>query len=222
MAGPPGCASGTARPLEPLALAAGLVAGRDDLGAGRNALCDGSERYADHRQSRRDGAHAGEHAQTPRITDFSLNITSRRKPDAIADGRPVSAIFPDVSIRSHRCSGPRGIPLPAPCRGRERRQNPPFGQARWWPIGTFKRVDADSGEHRRCSRVAVSGFERRGPRLVGKSDEYRRYARECLEMASAISDPRARASLLQMAQVWFRLADRMPADAKDESHQVEG
>ena len=58
-------------------------------------------------------------------------------------------------------------------------------------------------------------LQRRGPRLVGKSDEYRRYARECLEMASAISDPRARASLLQMAQVWFRLADRMPADAKD-------
>ena len=80
----------------------------------------------------------------------------------------------------------------------------------------------DGGEHRRCSGVAVSGFERRGPRLVGKSDEYRRYARECLEMASAMSDPRARASLLQMAQVWFRLADRMPADAKDESHQVEG
>ena len=57
---------------------------------------------------------------------------------------------------------------------------------------------------------------------MGKSDEYRRYARECLEMASAISDARARASLLQMAQVWFRLADRMPADAKGESHQVEG
>ena len=57
---------------------------------------------------------------------------------------------------------------------------------------------------------------------MGKSDEYRRYARECLEMASAVHDPRARASLLQMAQVWFRLADRMPADAKNESHQVEG
>jgi len=57
---------------------------------------------------------------------------------------------------------------------------------------------------------------------VGKSDEYRRYARECLEMGSAVSDPRARASLLQMAQVGFRLADRMPADAKDESHQGEG
>ena len=31
------------RPLEPLALAPGLIAGRDDLGAGRNALCDGGE-----------------------------------------------------------------------------------------------------------------------------------------------------------------------------------
>ena len=36
------------------------------------------------------------------MTDFSLNLTSRRKPEAIADGYPVSAIFPDVSIRSHR------------------------------------------------------------------------------------------------------------------------
>lgn len=34
-------------------------------------------------------------------------------------------------------------------------------------------------------------------------------------MASAVSDPRARASLLQMAQVWFRLAERaLPADAE--------
>lgn len=57
---------------------------------------------------------------------------------------------------------------------------------------------------------------------MGKSDEYRRYARECLEMASAMNDPRARASLLQMAQVWFRLADRTPADADNETRQVEG
>jgi len=41
-------------------------------------------------------------------------------------------------------------------------------------------------------------------------------------MASAMNESRARASLLLMAQVWVRLADRMPADAKDESHQVEG
>lgn len=41
---------------------------------------------------------------------------------------------------------------------------------------------------------------------MGRSDEYRRYAAECLEMASAVHDPKTRATLLQMAQVWLRLA----------------
>jgi hypothetical protein len=41
---------------------------------------------------------------------------------------------------------------------------------------------------------------------MGRSDEYRRYAAECLEMASVVHDPKARAALLQMAQVWLRLA----------------
>jgi hypothetical protein len=41
---------------------------------------------------------------------------------------------------------------------------------------------------------------------MGRSDEYRRYAAECLEMASVVHDPKARATLLQMAQVWLRLA----------------
>ena len=43
---------------------------------------------------------------------------------------------------------------------------------------------------------------------MGRSDKYRRYAAECLEMASVIHDPRARAALLQMAQVWLRLASQ--------------
>jgi hypothetical protein len=43
---------------------------------------------------------------------------------------------------------------------------------------------------------------------MGRSDEYRRYAAECVEMASVIHDPKARAALLQMAQVWLRLASR--------------
>ena len=88
----------------------------------------------------------------------------------------------------------------------------------WRHSRPSKAVAGTSVAFPRCGKR----LQRRGPRLVGKSDEYRRYARECLEMASAMSDPRARASLLQMAQVWFRLADRMPADAKDETHQVEG
>ena len=43
---------------------------------------------------------------------------------------------------------------------------------------------------------------------MGRSDKYRRYAAECLEMASVIHDPKARAALLQMAQVWLRLASQ--------------
>jgi hypothetical protein len=38
-------------------------------------------------------------------------------------------------------------------------------------------------------------------------DAYRRYAAECLQMAGTINDPQSRAILLQMAQVWLRLAD---------------
>jgi hypothetical protein len=41
---------------------------------------------------------------------------------------------------------------------------------------------------------------------MGRSDEYRRYAAECLEMASSSHDAKSRAALLQMAQVWLRLA----------------
>ena len=43
---------------------------------------------------------------------------------------------------------------------------------------------------------------------MGRSDQYRRYAAECLEMASVTHDPKARATLLQMAQVWLRLASQ--------------
>jgi hypothetical protein len=40
---------------------------------------------------------------------------------------------------------------------------------------------------------------------MGRSNEYRRYAAECLEMASVIHDPKGRATLLH-TQVWLRLA----------------
>ena len=40
---------------------------------------------------------------------------------------------------------------------------------------------------------------------MGRPEEYRRYARECLEVASALRVPRARAALHHMAQVWLRL-----------------
>jgi hypothetical protein len=50
-----------------------------------------------------------------------------------------------------------------------------------------------------------------GPIPMGRSEEYRRFAAECLEMASAFDNPTARAVLLQMAQVWFRLAGDVAA-----------
>ena len=42
---------------------------------------------------------------------------------------------------------------------------------------------------------------------MASSEEYRRFAQECLVLARKAEDERARASLLHMAQVWFRLAE---------------
>jgi hypothetical protein len=41
---------------------------------------------------------------------------------------------------------------------------------------------------------------------MATSEHYRRFAQECLEMERAAKDERARATLIQMVQVWFRLA----------------
>ena len=59
---------------------------------------------------------------------------------------------------------------------------------------------------------------------MGRPDEYRRYAAECMEMASVFHDPKARATLLLMAQVWLRLAaqgqlpDAKLQDAEESAH----
>ena len=41
---------------------------------------------------------------------------------------------------------------------------------------------------------------------VDRSDQYRRFAQECLEMARTSESEQTRVVLIQMAQVWFRLA----------------
>jgi hypothetical protein len=46
-----------------------------------------------------------------------------------------------------------------------------------------------------------------GRSCVPKSEQYRRLAQACLEIARNAEDERARASLRHMAQVWFRLAE---------------
>jgi hypothetical protein len=54
---------------------------------------------------------------------------------------------------------------------------------------------------------------------MGRSDEYRRYAAECVEMASVFHEPKARAALLQMAQVWLRLASQRTFHNAEEAEE---
>jgi hypothetical protein len=42
-----------------------------------------------------------------------------------------------------------------------------------------------------------------------RAEEYRRLAQQCLETARTISNEEGRATLLQMAQIWQRLADEL-------------
>ena len=42
--------------------------------------------------------------------------------------------------------------------------------------------------------------------MTNRAEEYRRYARQCLEVAPAFQDEEARASLLGIARAWLRLA----------------
>ena len=61
------------------------------------------------------------------------------------------------------------------------------------------------------SNGAIFALQRSAPMglvLMGDSDEYRRYAAECLRIARASNDAQARGMLLQMAQVWLRLAKK--------------
>src|SRR5438132_610734 len=52
---------------------------------------------------------------------------------------------------------------------------------------------------------------------MGRSEDYRHFSQECLEMARTAEDARVRATLLQMAQIWFRLVQE--AEASNNSQQ---
>ena len=56
---------------------------------------------------------------------------------------------------------------------------------------------------------------------MARSEEYRRFAQECLVLARDAEDERARASLLHMAEVWFRLAEEHENEA-EEKQSAEG
>lgn len=51
---------------------------------------------------------------------------------------------------------------------------------------------------------------------MNRSGEYRRFAKECLELARTAVSGRSKATLLQMAQVWARLADEHAHQADSE------
>ncbi len=52
---------------------------------------------------------------------------------------------------------------------------------------------------------------------MGCSEEYRWFAGRCLEIARTTADAQTRAAMLQMAQVWLRLADDIAASGERRS-----
>ena len=57
----------------------------------------------------------------------------------------------------------------------------------------------------------------RGRFVTSKAEDYRRRARACLLMAGTIADDSTRAALVEMAQVWTRLADEDAAGARPDT-----
>jgi hypothetical protein len=55
---------------------------------------------------------------------------------------------------------------------------------------------------------------------MGKVEEYRRYAADCLEMANGFQEPLARAALRHMAQVWLRLAQNAENPSRPQVDEV--
>lgn len=62
----------------------------------------------------------------------------------------------------------------------------------------------------RCNTQEPGG-ERSG---MGRADEYRWFAGRCLEIARSTSGLQTKAVMVQMAQVWSRLADEIDAAAR--------
>jgi hypothetical protein len=50
---------------------------------------------------------------------------------------------------------------------------------------------------------------------MGRAREYRWFAARCLEIAHATADTQTKAAMLQMAQVWSRLAEDITASGRE-------
>ena len=53
---------------------------------------------------------------------------------------------------------------------------------------------------------------------MGRAEDYRRYAAECLRIAQTISNPGEKNVLLQMAETWRRLAIQIESRAVSDEH----
>jgi len=65
-----------------------------------------------------------------------------------------------------------------------------------------------AGTHSRCIEWLWDG----SVSCVDRSDQYRRFAQECLAMARTSESDHTRVVLIQMAQLWFRLAEACASD----------
>ena len=65
--------------------------------------------------------------------------------------------------------------------------------------------DSDTASDRQSVEIRLS-----------KSEQYRRYARKCLEVADEATERRVKALMIHMAQVWMRLAQDHEAAHKAE------
>jgi hypothetical protein len=54
---------------------------------------------------------------------------------------------------------------------------------------------------------------------MGRAEDYRRYAAECLRIAQTISSPGEKNVLLQMAETWRRLASQVESRAGSDEDQ---
>jgi hypothetical protein len=54
---------------------------------------------------------------------------------------------------------------------------------------------------------------------MSRAEEYRRLAQECIDTARTIANEDARDALLQMAQVWQRLAEQKETTAQQQQVQ---
>ena len=81
------------------------------------------------------------------------------------------------------------------------------------PIRVPVQIEAPHGTKRAAG--SYGPFLRVG--VMDKAEEYRRYAAECLRIAKRMQGHAEKASLLQMAETWRRLAERAEVRASNET-----